>query len=299
MKAEDKKNNFRRFLMTQVIGDIRYSSAKSGLTIGEISFTSPKVRKTVFSVGQSEEYNYTEEEINEILSDLVEDRLEFGELKKRERIINPFSLEIGKHIKIFHNDLEDGGRSDLVEDLLKIDDNSFMVIDHDRGSLKCGTILIAKNGKWEINGQAHFKFKSQKKYYQTKIIKRLEVLSPNELYIALNEKDSGEEEVYFLSKFDSHRKCFYTTDFSISKDNDTYIKLKIRNNTGTFSLFSNDKIKTQKLLKSDDSFIKPIAKYQPNLPSERISTISTTVSGIVKLEDKAWKITREATVFLK
>jgi hypothetical protein len=190
------------------------------------------------------------------------------------------------------------------EELLKITEKDFLIINHTRDSLMCGGVLTSRNA-WNKGENAAFDIKNKPhRIYETGKITDLELLKPNEVYQVMSQKYEHDAERYYVSRFDVRNDKFDSKNFMLKPDKKTWIELNITGEQGYFKVYADSKDLAKKLTSEEiaNSQFLVIAELLPNGFSgtdEEIKRITTLIEGQVNRVDNHWRVTKKAQVEVK
>lgn len=133
----------------------------------------------------------------------------------------------GDHIQIKHGAFN--------ESLLCIAQNKYMVIDHNQGYLKCGSILTSTSTIWRHNEPITFSCDSEKQYRTEKVISMNQVFA-SDLNKYINITIEDEEKILY-----GNYKCcgdgvFEMEGFSLTKEEDSIFLIELNRGKGFFEL---------------------------------------------------------------
>lgn len=165
---------------------IRVNPHTKSIDFGKLDLNSRRGRQLLANI--KKEFEITD---NRVITDLIQKvtSKQFERYKKREEIaVIPVQLAMYTQLKIFHI----SNHRDNFEELLKIGQNQYLLVNHTRGTLKPGDILIPKSSPWSRNSEASFQVfregnELRKQYiYETGTIKKLEMLLPSDILKGFN-----------------------------------------------------------------------------------------------------------------
>ena len=151
---------------------IRVNPQTRTIDFGRLDLNTRRARKAFIEI--KEEFGITDDRTITDLITRVTAQPFVRYHKKEASMIIPTDLKLYDQIKIFH--VHD--QRENFEELLKIDKNEFLLINHTRGTLRPGDILSAKSSPWSLDSKASFKVSRdgnevrQNQLYQLGIIKK-------------------------------------------------------------------------------------------------------------------------------
>jgi len=140
--------------------------------------------------------------------------------------IQIYDIQVGDHIMLKHGNYS--------ESLLCIEQNSFMVIYHNRGYLQCGSVITSLSTIWRQNVELEFLVGIEK--YQTEKIVSIHHVLPSDLnkYIDQNKK------VKTRTIFGNHLCCgdgiFEMEGFSMEMQNDSVFVIELNESKGSYAI---------------------------------------------------------------
>lgn len=104
--------------------------------------------------------------------------------------VKPKELPLYSHLKVYHSD---GHNAENIEELLKVDQQQYLLVSHTRNSLKPGDLLQNSDSIWAKNDKIIFQALRQSKavkegfHYQTSTINKIELLHPSDILKELDQ----------------------------------------------------------------------------------------------------------------
>ncbi len=133
-----------------------------------------------------------------LLNDLIKEERDSLQVKLQPKLTTsykliPAELPLGQHLKIYTSD-EHG---EAIEELINVGPNLFILIGHERGSLRVGDVVFSTTSPWNEGGVIDFQvYRDFKRYtfdenhtlYRTRRIKHIQLIDPQLDYDKLYSK---------------------------------------------------------------------------------------------------------------
>lgn len=238
-------------------------------------------------------YGYTKSMIGELIVELSEEGLQLPAKTEHKRNLDPVMLRIEQHLKVYY---EDGGLLNCDE-YLKVGKADFLLIDHDRGALKPGTILKTVSSPWQLNNKIKFEFfdiDSTIKYYETGKVTKLELIAVPPVFDILQSKEDAYRKIVYAA-YPENGNGFKGSDFSLEPHEGLYYSIIQNSGTADFSFISANIYDMQAVIKDFDKIVLPACEFEtkPSAGSKRVNTLE---KGLLYHDEGYWKIRSKAKI---
>lgn len=179
-----KEEEFKKYVLQKLILDISFEETKGSLMAGAVDASSRLLNREVVAEGKSTNYGFTEEKINQLISEVENEGRNFQTNKSTVQYIDVDTLPVGQSIYIEYQ--ENGSRHS--EEFIKTAVNEFLLVNHSRGYLRCGDTFMS-SGEWKVGFPVDFRVKNQANTtYSTLNLTNIELWSGDELYDIIGRK---------------------------------------------------------------------------------------------------------------
>ena len=175
---ENKVTTLKNIIKSKMIKDISVNFENNNVDF-QISLTDHDYR---ILKKEADNINITKHELDKLI-DKTREEINFKPKIKDELKIIPTELKTGQHIRLITKD----EKGEAIEELIYMSNNSFILVRHERGSLKLLDELRSISSPWNIGGHIDFhvfrdgkRLIKEAKYsvYRTKNIVNIQKLIP-------------------------------------------------------------------------------------------------------------------------
>ena len=285
---------FRNFIIKRLIKDARFNPINQELDVSRIDLNRTD-RKVLILEGRL--YGYGESEVNRFIQEIVNEGFRLNTKIVESHSISPATIKSSQHLRITST----AENRTYVDELLKINERFYLLVQHNRGSLMPGFLLETITSPWQTGSYIEFKIVKDELsenlggcLYKTGTIVSIEFLNPSLLYEALNTK-SIEHERPIYALYPNKQDGFGHAVLSLNKNNEMFYVIDQRGESGEFYIINVPKNSIQQMIKNKRTLLNPACE-NINQPTPETTNIITRKKGQVKYVNDYWKIIKKAKI---
>lgn len=219
---------FKQFLIHKLVKNVRYNPRTLEMEIGSIAISGRYEQLSIYEEGRL--YGYQPVLIGEFIQEIITEGINLNPRQTEVKEFDPVKGPLGQHLLIRHG--HDGHANE--EELLKIDRQTYLLVDHDRGALLPGTNLKVESAPWMVGTSIRFGVEDQHKTYETGVVTQITLLKPPDIYQYIDPSKAPEVKRRLYASHPNQENGFGFSTLSMNRQDDSLFIIEQENERAMF-----------------------------------------------------------------